>query len=351
VPLYLGYESAIEYWRAVGSALVSTPRPSPIRCVRDELTAGSLILAAVPQPGIANDSLVHALISKKSRSGVYPQIKLHVCSGTLPAGSFCRISSQVLVASPALCLLHAAQCTSPRKILPLVELCCEFLGSYSLCDGTQRGFRNHKPFLDMVEMRSFIEGLPPRTRGICILKKALELAFSLSASPRETECALMLALPAQYGGYAFPMPELNYRIDIPNRYRSLTDKEYLLLDLYWKDAGVALEYDGSDHNDPARIADDKARRNLLATMGFKTIVLEKRHVGNARQFKQQIRQLCMLLGIEPDVPTQEVAEKRAKLRKHLFDPQHHMACSYTKPLSLPPAPPVESPVSLVESER
>ena len=61
---------------------------------------------------------------------------------------------------------------------------------------------------------------------------------------------------------------------------------------------AAFEYDGADHSDPEQMAEDKARRNLLSTMGFRLIVVEKAHVDDVRTFNQQIAQLARLIGVE-----------------------------------------------------
>lgn len=337
--LYLGFQSAIEYWRAVGAGLVPKPVPATITRVEDDMNMASDILRAAPRLAIANRQPIHVLVGNKARAYSAKGVVHHTCAHQLPAGSFCRISENVLVASPALCLLHAAQMTRQGKMLPLLELAYEFLGSYSLCDGTHRGFMKHDPFLDYGTLAKFKAQLPKHMRGRLLLDRTVNLAIPGSASPRETESALMLCLPESLGGYAFPSPVLNQKIELNEEMRNLTDKAYLCLDLHWPGTDAVFEYDGADHLEPDKILEDKSRRNLLATMGYQVIVIEKGHVADVRLFNQQMEQLARLLGISMRRLDNDEAEQRTRLRSYLFDPRHLYRSPLTKPIEkLPEAP-------------
>ena len=333
--LFLGFDSAIEYWRAVGAGLARVPHPSPITRVENDLTPGQAIKDAAPEISIENRLPIHALVSRKSRMSVTQDVKHHLCTQEYPAGSFRCISSNVIVASPELSLLQAAQTTRQDQLLPLIELCYEFLGRYSLCDGSARGFMIHDPFLTMDELKEFLRKLPRRTRGAQLLASVLEFVIPNSYSPRETEAALMLSLPREYGGFGFPRPILNYKVALSAQERAYTDKECFYLDLYWEGTHVAFEYDGADHQVPEIIAEDKARRNLLGAKGYRIVVLENAHVNDVRRFNQQIALLAQLLGVELPAPSAKTASKRTKLRKHLFDPRHSERSTITRPLKLP----------------
>ena len=334
--LYLGHESAIEYWRAVGCGLAPTPEPSSIRAVTDEAVGRKEIAKRAPQLDLAHRPPIHALTSKREAIHSSRGIERHLCKQVLPDGAFYRISDDVLVASPALCLLQAAQRTKPDRLLPLIELCMEFLGGYSLCEGTKRGFRQHEPFLDTDTLDTFTAALPLNTRGSRMLADAAGFALPRSWSPRETASSLMLTLPETYGGFAFPWPDLNKQVEIKPEFRRFTDNSTFFLDLWWPRTSVAFEYDGADHSDPEQIAADKARRNLLATMGYQLIVVEKAHIDDAHLFNQQIGQLAKLLGITLTAASDEIAAKRTKLRRYLFNPRHLSLWKVAKPIELLP---------------
>lgn len=347
--LYLGFQSAIEYWRAVGAGLAPVPVPSAVSRVADELCTASEILKARPQLNIANQGPIHVLVSDKARSYTAQGVVHHTCAAPLPHGSFCEVSENILVASPALCLLHAAQLTPKGQLLPLLELAYELLGSYSLCDGTKRGFVQHDPFVDYGTLARYHAQLAKHTRGKILLGQALELAIPESASPRETESALMLSLPESFGGYAFPAPVLNQKVELKGGLRHMTDKACLFLDLHWEGTDAVFEYDGADHLEPERILEDKSRRNLLATMGYQIIVMEKGHVGDARLFNQQIAQLASLLGVDMRRLKNDEADKRTKLRAYLFDPRHVYRSPLTKPIVKLPDPPADDEAAETEA--
>ena len=184
--VYLGFETAWEYWRAVGSGIAPWPQWTDVRGVSGETNLDAEIIAANPKFRLVDRAPTHVLVSSRNKHHCTHQVRRHACTQMLPAGSFFRIFDDVLIASPALCLLQAAQRSKPTEMLPFLELCMEFLGGYSLCEGIPRGFMRHQPFLDMNTLVSFAGQLPPRTRGMVMLEKALRLVRHNSWSPRET---------------------------------------------------------------------------------------------------------------------------------------------------------------------
>ena len=100
--LFLGYESALEYWRAAGCGLAPLPEQSAICSVADEAIHKKEISALAPQLKLANRPPLHVLVSKREAINSSRCVKRHLCTRKLPAGAFCSISDMVLVASPAL---------------------------------------------------------------------------------------------------------------------------------------------------------------------------------------------------------------------------------------------------------
>lgn len=194
----------------------------------------------------------------------------------------------------------------------------------------------HRPFVDREALSLFTEHLQPHTRGMLMLSNVLDLALPGSWSPRETSSFLMLTVPGVLGGYALPKPTLNHEVEFGRMERCLIDKQSLFLDLYWEESRVAFEYDGGDHLDPRRAAEDKARRNLLSAMGYRLLIVEKTHLADARLLDQQINVLARMLDVELEQPSDEIAEARRKLRAYLFNPRHYAASPLTRPITLLP---------------
>ena len=331
--LFLGHEYSAQYWRAVGSGLVKKPRRSNVRLVSNELHLKKDVAEAVPALPVANATRPHVLVSSRTMMHRSKDIEYHLCCREIPPGSFCEVEKDVLVASPALCLLHAAQTAKPDRILPLIELCCEFLGGYSLCENTPRGFLDHAPFLTKKELDAFIEALPKRTRGVRMLKTALGFACSGSKSPRETECFIALTLPTEMGGYGLERPEVNMRVDVDDEDFIFSNVKTYFVDLCWRDAMVGFEYDGGfDHNDPPKVAADKRRRSVLAALGYSVIIADNETASDYRSFDQKARQVIRALELAS--PRYSGKEKTAqkKLHRYLFDPRHHAIFPFTAPI-------------------
>lgn len=104
------------------------------------------------------------------------------------------------------------------------------------------------------------------TWGIARARKVLADAHPKSESPRETETRLFLR---DAGFTAFipqvELPDLGYRLDLADPRTK-----------------IAVEYDGSHHDDPLQQSKDRLRRNRLQAAGWIIIVLD------ARIFRSQL---------------------------------------------------------------
>ena len=103
--------------------------------------------------------------------------------------------------------------------------------------------------LDLTTLQDLVRSRSWRgTRGACQVRAALALASPRSASPPETRLRLVWVLDA-----GLPPPLVNVAV---------YDRRGHLLgipDLLDPVAGLAVEYDGDDHRDPARHSDDVDR--------------------------------------------------------------------------------------------
>jgi hypothetical protein len=96
----------------------------------------------------------------------------------------------------------------------------------------------------------------PAARGIRRLRSALPLVDGGAASPKETWLRLLLI------DAGFPTPIT--QIPIVERYRTLA-----MLDMGWREFGVAVEYDGDQHrSDRRQYAKDQWRLRKLEELGW-----------------------------------------------------------------------------------
>lgn len=93
--------------------------------------------------------------------------------------------------------------------------------------------------------------------GVIRARRAIELAEPRSESPMETRLRLLLLL----GG--LPRPEA--QVDL----RTPAGRFVARVDLFYREPGVALEYDGENHRD--RMIDDNRRQNGIQKLGIRVL--------------------------------------------------------------------------------
>ena len=113
----------------------------------------------------------------------------------------------------------------------------------------------------------------------------------------------------------------------------LTSKAFFIVDLVWKDKKVVLEYDGFDDHekDPAKVAEDKERRSVLAALGYTVIVMTRRDLESETAFRSKAAQVAFALGVELPVFDWREAQAHTALFNWLTNPYHdHMpfGCGY-----------------------
>ena len=106
--LFLGYESAVQYWRAVRAGLIPFPPEAQITVVSNEDHLLKEVRYSAPTLPIGGQYQPDVLVSRIKFIHRSDDIRYHLCARPLPSGSFFRHTGGVAVASPELCLLHAA---------------------------------------------------------------------------------------------------------------------------------------------------------------------------------------------------------------------------------------------------
>jgi len=140
-----------------------------------------------------------------------------------------------------------------------------------------------------------------------------------SASPMETVLCVLLTLPYKYGGYGFPLPELNGRIDPVNGVRTFVGKKFYIGDLLWRDAGVVAEYNSdTEHTGPERIARDAIRRGDLELCGIYKVTVTKRQLFDAELFDKVAKQISKKSGKRLRYKDPGFSKARCELRSLLL---------------------------------
>ena len=357
----LGFETAALYWRAVRENRLPPPTPLAITHLDDSFTTSYRALSHIDlaplgvnlnpygvstlyrceqsnsctEPNHREMHLVadglsispgvtiplHLMVGARSNRRTCRAVSPHVATGTLPPHSLHRVTEQIVVVSPELTL---AQLSRKLRVLPCIELICEWCGWYAFGAIAQECTFSSFPLTDLSKTQDFLAH-PRAPKGADTARQALMHAIEGLASPRETEAFLMLTLPEDVGGYALPKPYANQQIPLKGTpFAALADRPYYVADLLWPRERVIVEYDGfGDHEaTPQQVAQDKERRSVLAALGYTVIVITKRDTASLTAFEQKVRQVALALARELPHPSASTLAARNTLFSWLFDPAH-----------------------------
>ncbi len=328
----LGPVSSLLVWRAASRGVVDMPvrdgrqpdlRRSYAR-VRD-LRTFSTVRAL-------GDAILDVIVGSASRTHYCPSLEMMVLRGTLPQDSFCWVENGLYVCSPELCLvlLGRGGCA-----LHLVELACELCGTYSIAHDQSGSFVNRPQLLSCDRMGEYLDALGPR-HGCAAARKAIALAADGSDSPRETSMFLSFTLPSSMGGFGFPKPTLNGRIELSRESQKALGKSYLVPDEVYRDADghilAIAEYDGKQYHlltsdadgegmtiDVGKVLSDDQRREVIRDEGIDLVSVRTEDTLDFERFEQKAMRLGRLLGIEVSSQSGRLLSRRASLFTRLFD--------------------------------
>lgn len=350
--ILFSHETALAYWRSCGRV----PSGLDSRSVRSQAAhrrASKIIGDRISPDSAEADSFREVLLSLRSRDvdvraqGLEPfdsqawclhavgtahsrefeacGLKRHCPSRStsrFPAGAFVAVDEGFLLASPALCYLQLAGSLSVSQAVLLgLELCGTASPRSERCLNDVRspkGNRRQAPLARPSDLRCMVDSLPG-VHGRKIAARALRFVVAGSASPMESALCTMLSLPYSLGGCSLPLPELNYRIDIPRSQQAVFGRTHYRCDLYWPGGRVCVEYDSDMfHTGSERIARDSKRRNALLSMGISVVTVTKRQLMSDIELDEIARTVAALLG-KRFRPPEGYWRKRSALRAELRD--------------------------------
>lgn len=318
--IVIAYDSALAYWRLVGSGFLGDNR------ARQKATRQArATLESKEKPRLEGDNRrpggcalpVHVLVSN-GESRVRTKSIVSTVWSTLPEKSIIDAGQGFLMSSPEFCFLQMA---SRMSLVELILLCFELCGTYYLVDNAPAK-RREAPLTSVAKLRAFVEAAsnaPGRARAL----RALRYGRDGSASPMETMLAMLLCLPYGLGGYGLGWPELNYRVDVPASMRKLADRTYCECDLCWPDASLCVEYDSKlYHTDPERQESDARRRNTLVSLGFTVVTVSRRQVMDGGAFNRLAHQVAKKTGKRLRYEDPGFTRKHCFLRDELIALMH-----------------------------
>lgn len=238
------------------------------------------------------------------------QLRCHVWGEEPPQGSFLLLGPHVLVSSPEFMLLQMAH---ELDVVQLVRLGCELCGTYTLDPSVESGISSRQPLStpdDLIKFSSLAGSSPGRRKA----EMALRHILANSASPRETDLAMLLCLPKRLGGYGLPHPEINPWIKTGGGTSGLR-----AADLFWRDALLDVEYDSTYfHAGDRQLARDSARRAELRESGIDVLTVTNAQIHDMRELDRVARLIRTALGLSDNEPIYDYASRKMSLRRELL---------------------------------
>ncbi|MCH3942502.1 MAG: endonuclease domain-containing protein [Atopobiaceae bacterium] len=236
---------------AEARALFSSQRPDVVRAV--SLGGGRPVDLLVPCPGL------------RGRSG---RVSYRVWQGMVPPGSFRSLGPGVFACSPEFCFLLAMPRLSwPDRLRLGYSLC----GYYPPADAEVGGTHPFRAPLTSVSLLGRYLACARGAYGANLARRVVRYLLDGSASPRETDLAIVLSLPARFGGYGLKGMRLNVPVEADARSRAISPQRRFILDEYFPESKTAVEYDGRQHGEACHLARDARRRDALLCRGISLV--------------------------------------------------------------------------------
>ena len=280
------------------------------------LTEG--VLAELAALGIFPSDVerLHVILADEDLRGGQREVRSHICSAPLPAGSLLRVAPHVLAPSPELTFLQLARRSSLGQ---LIMAGCELCGTYVLDaepQGPDEVLAKRPPLTKAQALGEFADGcigFAGRDRA----RRAAQYVFDNARSPMEAKTALLLCLPPRLGGRHLPRPELNPPISLTEEAKRLHRRDYVRADLFWPAAAFDLEYDGNYHEEKDTHAKDIARIAALRSQGIDVLSVAYPQIIDPRAFAMIADQVAEQLGQKICVRREDFAEREQCLRREL----------------------------------
>lgn len=277
--------------------------------------------------GIGED-VIQLLVPKHMRrpSG---SVAPRAWSGPTPRGSFWHVRGDFLVCSPEFLAVLMAE---RLGFLALVEYLHELCGTYSVDPLTGALFQR-EPLTTVARIEGFLD-LMPGERGTGIVRRALAYVHDGSASPRETQLAMLLSLPTRMGGFGLGDIALNRGIDVSDN--AETSCEMLRADVVLppdrdrKLLGVAIEYESDEWHDElkddrtwlgtSRLANDSMRRRAYVAAGYFAITVTNDEIKDYDELCGIVAQVRRKRGMRRLSASEEGEARRRALHTWLLAP-------------------------------
>lgn len=252
---------------------------------------------------------LHLLVEPDSHRKPSKQFIRHTLSRSYPTGAFRRLDSRTAIVSPELCFVEMGTQLPFCKLVELGNFLC---GTYTMNPNAPD--LNTKPPLTTKAALSRFVSQCEHLHGIAAAKQALRYVCDGAASPRENKLAVLLSLPTKMGGYGFSPPLMNYRFAYSPQTARLFGHNNVVIDLYWPDCKLALEYDGFEyHSTDTALTRDRRKSSELNHHGITVIRVDKAQVSTPEALFVLAKKIAYHQGSRLYRPSQRSLNKRREV--------------------------------------
>ena len=298
--------------------MTSMPRPSGRRMAPSCVPSVTRARELAREMGIRLDGIL--ISCQRARSHMKPAAISHLCAGPYPPGSFFCLGEDLELAGPVLTLLQASRALSDCAVVQLVS---EFCGLFAPDFESELGLASCPPLLSLEELAGELKHIEAMRKaegrrspqGLLRLCRLGGYAVERAASPSETNLALLLALPVEWGGYGLPKPQMNMRVRLGGEFGDV------VCDLGWEEAGLVMDYHGElVHAQSGRALSDTRKANALGHAGIELLEVRKRQLYSRDLTDELAWMVAERLGAELGLEDRGFRTAQLRLRRDLLGP-------------------------------
>lgn len=267
--LVVGYESALDYWRAV--------RVAGFTDDEGEVYGARALEIGKRAQGIAracnSDLPLHVVVASAGERHNSPNILDHVWRGPLPDYLKHHVGNGAVVCGAAATFV---QLGCSLDYVELAQLACELLGTYGLTPWAQDSYETHlEPLVSIDELVAYAQSAHAMgVRGAANALEALKVAAPGSASPRESDIAVIMGLTRKRGGFDLGGFEMNAEIKLKGKAAEIFGRPKIRPDFSWPGTRTVLEYNSDErHANKLALGRDSRRVEALKAAGYSVHVL------------------------------------------------------------------------------
>ena len=202
--------------------------------------------------------------------------------------------------------------------LDLIAVAYEITGSYCLAPWSERScVYGIEPLTTVEELAGYaMAARAVESRGAARALRLLPFVREGSASPRETDLAIMFALPSVRGGLGLDGFRLNKEIELAGRAAELLGHSSIRADFLWKGRGgrrdVMAEYESNEWHLTSKAIDrDARRREAVVSSGYAVHRITNEQLHDAGHLLTLAEEIACELGRNRHRPSKRMLDRYA----------------------------------------